>query len=71
MGGTDGIDGNSEAAGAVVDGDTAARAAAGGADLLQGIDRFDTAGVLAVAGAAMVTGATGTNVGDLLVATFG
>jgi glycerate-2-kinase len=69
--GSDGVDGNSLNAGAVVDGDTAARAAASGTDLAAAVRRFDTASALEAAGDALRTGATGTNVGDLLVAVGG
>lgn len=70
VGGTDGRDGDSDAAGALIDGTTAARAAAAGHDLRSAVERFDTAPALTAAGDAVVTGPTGTNVGDLLVATF-
>jgi len=70
VGGTDGRDGSSEAAGAIVDGETAARVAAAGQDLRDAIARFDSGTALAAAGDAVVTGPTGTNVADLLVATF-
>lgn len=71
VGGTDGRDGDSDAAGGLIDGATAALAAAAGHDLRAAIERFDTATALAAAGDAVVTGPTGTNVGDLVVATFG
>lgn len=70
VGGTDGRDGNSEAAGALVDGATAARVAAAGQELRDAIARFDSGSALAAAGDAVVTGPSGTNVADLLVATF-
>jgi hydroxypyruvate reductase len=70
VGGTDGRDGDSDAAGALVDGTTAARVAAAGQDLREAIARFDTGTALAAAGDAVVTGPSGTNVADLLVATF-
>jgi hydroxypyruvate reductase len=70
VGGTDGRDGDSDAAGGLIDGTTAARSAAAGHDLRLAVARFDTATALAAAGDAVVTGPTGTNVGDLLVATF-
>lgn len=66
--GTDGRDGSSRAAGAVVDGGTASRAAAAGLPLADAIAAFDTEPALDAAGDLLVTGATGTNVGDLLVA---
>ena len=71
VGGTDGRDGESDAAGGLVDGTTAERAAAAGLPLDEAVERFDSATALAAAGDAVVTGPTGTNVGDLLVATFG
>lgn len=71
IGGTDGRDGDSDAAGGLVDGTTAERAAAAGCDLREAVRRFDSATALASAGDAVFTGPTGTNVGDLLVATFG
>lgn len=71
VGGTDGRDGDSDAAGGLIDGATAERAAAAGHGLREAVERFDTATALAAAGDAVVTGPTGTNVGDLLVATFG
>jgi glycerate 2-kinase len=71
VGGTDGRDGNSDAAGGLVDGATAERAAAAGKDLRDAVEQFDSATALAAAGDAVFTGPTGTNVGDLLVAAFG
>jgi glycerate 2-kinase len=71
VGGTDGRDGNSDAAGGLIDGTTAERAAAAGHDLREAVERFDSATALAAAGDAVITGPTGTNVGDLLVATLG
>ena len=69
--GTDGIDGNSTAAGAVVDGSTVARAKALGVDLRRAVERFDTAPLYKATGDAVVTGPTGTNAGDLLVVVVG
>ena len=66
-GGTDGIDGGSEAAGALVDGRTAGRAAAGGASLDEAVRNLDSGSALAGVGASVRTGPTGTNVGDLVV----
>jgi glycerate-2-kinase len=70
VGGTDGRDGNSDAAGALVDGATAARAASKGQSLDAAPARYDSGSALAAAGDAIVTGPTGTNVADLLVAAF-
>ncbi|RMF24015.1 MAG: hydroxypyruvate reductase, partial [Deltaproteobacteria bacterium] len=70
-GGTDGIDGNSDAAGAVVDGTTASRARRAGADLDRAIEAFDTHTALAAAGATLTPGPTGTNLGDLVVGISG
>ena len=62
--GTDGVDGNSPAAGAVVDGTTLARAGAGFEKALKGFDAFPLFEKL---GDAVVTGPTGNNVRDLRV----
>lgn len=69
IGGTDGRDGGGQAAGAIVDGGTADRAARAGQDLRGALDRFDSETALQAAGDAVVTGPTGTNVGDLVVVT--
>jgi hydroxypyruvate reductase len=63
--GTDGIDGNSTAAGAIVDGTTAARARARGLDLNQTLTCFDAFPLLEALGDAVITGPTGTNVRDV------
>lgn len=63
--GTDGIDGNSPAAGAVADGTTVARAAAAGLDARDHLARYDAHALFAALGDAVVTGPTGTNVRDL------
>jgi glycerate 2-kinase len=68
--GTDGRDGDSALAGAVIDGTTAARAAAAGCDLAEAVRRFDSEAAVLAAGDALATGPTGTNVGDLVVATI-
>lgn len=68
VGGTDGCDGSSRAAGAVVDGGTAARAEAARFPLEAALAAFDTEPALDAAGDLLVTGPTGTNVGDLVVA---
>ncbi|MEX0287190.1 MAG: MOFRL family protein, partial [Paracoccaceae bacterium] len=62
VGGTDGTDGPTDAAGAVIDGATWGD----GADLA--LQRADSGSYLDRAGALLVTGPTGTNVMDLLVA---
>lgn len=70
VGGSDGCDGSSDAAGALVDGDTAERAQAVGYDLRAALAAFASAEALAASGDSISTGPTGTNVGDLLVATI-
>ena len=75
--GTDGIDGNSAAAGAVVDGDSVARlqAITSQPDLSDGsppnfdgaLKNFDTYPAFSALGDAIVTGATGNNVRDLRI----
>jgi len=62
VGGTDGTDGPTEAAGGVVDGAT------WGPGAQQALDRADSGSYLAARDALLVTGPTGTNVMDLLVA---
>lgn len=63
---TDGDDGSSGAAGAIVDGSTLARARALGCDLDAAIATSDTATALARLGDLLVTGASRTNVCDLV-----
>jgi hydroxypyruvate reductase len=65
--GTDGIDGNSPAAGAVVDGTTVARAQAGGYDAQTALTRFNAYPLFDSLRDAIVTGPTGNNVRDLRV----
>ena len=65
--GTDGIDGNSDAAGAIVDGSTLARARAAGADASDALRRFDADPFFKKIGDAIVTGPTGNNLRDLRV----
>ena len=66
--GTDGIDGNSSAAGAVVDSSTVARARAAGLDPGASLAASDSHAFFSRLGDLMVTGPTGTNVGDVFVA---
>jgi len=65
--GTDGIDGNSTAAGAIADGTTLARAKESGLDTERALARFDAAPLFEALGDAIVTGPTGTNVRDVRV----
>jgi glycerate 2-kinase len=65
--GTDGIDGNSPAAGAVVDGSTAFRAQQRGLDLANALTEFDAFPFFDALGDAVMTGRTGNNVRDLRV----
>jgi hydroxypyruvate reductase len=65
--GTDGIDGNSPAAGAMVDGTTIARARQHGLDIASAISQFDAFPLLDAIGDALVTGPTGNNVRDLRI----
>ena len=65
--GTDGIDGNSEAAGALVDGTTVERAAQHGFDVAAALAQFDAFPLLDAIGDAIITGPTGNNVRDLRI----
>jgi glycerate 2-kinase len=65
--GTDGTDGPTDDAGALVDGETCARAAAVGLDVEDCLRRADSGAALAAAGDLVHTGPTGTNVGDLVL----
>lgn len=69
--GTDGRDGPTDAAGALVDGATWDRAAAAGVDPASALDRHDSHPALDAAGALLRTGPTGTNVADLVLALRG
>lgn len=66
--GTDGRDGPTDAAGALVDGETWSRIRAAGRDPNQDLANHDAYAALKAAGALLVTGATGTNVNDLVIA---
>jgi len=63
--GSDGVDGSSPAAGAVVDGDTLRRAAARGRDAAAALADNDSWGFFQDSEEAILTGPTGTNVADL------
>lgn len=65
--GTDGIDGNSPAAGAVVDGASLARASAAGFDAARALESFNAHPLLNRIGETVLTGPTGNNVRDLRV----
>lgn len=65
--GTDGIDGNSHAAGAVVDGTTVARAKKKGLSVESALADFDATPLLESLGDAVITGPTGNNLRDLRV----
>jgi hydroxypyruvate reductase len=65
--GTDGVDGNSPAAGAVADGETLARARAAGVDPRDAFRRSDAYTFFSRLDDAIVTGATGNNLRDLRI----
>jgi glycerate 2-kinase len=65
--GTDGIDGNSPAAGAVADGETLSRARAAGLDVGGFIRRSDAYNFFHRLGDAIITGPTGNNLRDLRI----
>jgi glycerate 2-kinase len=63
--GTDGTDGPTEDAGALVDGETCARVMVAGLDVESSLSAADSQSALLAAGDLVHTGPTGTNVGDL------
>ena len=65
--GTDGIDGNSQAAGAVADGTTTDRATAQLESVTDALQRFDSTPLFERLGDSIVTGPTGNNVRDLRI----
>jgi glycerate 2-kinase len=65
--GTDGMDGNSPAAGAVVDGTTIDRARERGLDARRALDAFDAYPFFKALGDAIETGPTGNNLRDLRI----
>jgi hydroxypyruvate reductase len=65
--GTDGIDGNSPAAGAVVDGSTVERVRARGLDMQAALGRFDAYPLFSALGDVIETGPTGNNLRDLRI----
>jgi hydroxypyruvate reductase len=65
--GTDGVDGNSLAAGAVVDGATVERARLKGLNVRATLEKFDTYPFFSALGDAIETGPTGNNVRDLRI----
>ncbi|WP_415184327.1 glycerate kinase type-2 family protein [Phaeovulum sp.] len=69
--GTDGRDGPTKAAGAIVGPHTVTRMRAAGFDPMDVLARNDSNPALAAAGALLIIGATGTNVADLAVALRG
>jgi glycerate-2-kinase len=66
--GTDGTDGPTDAAGALVDGGSIARGQAAGLDARAMLEDNDSYGFLKVSGDLLITGPTGTNVNDLMIA---
>lgn len=65
--GTDGVDGNSLAAGAIVDGSTLERARTAGLDPARALARFDSHPLFRALGDTLVTGPTGNNLRDLRI----
>lgn len=67
VGATDGTDGVTQDAGALVDGDTCSRVALAELDVQQCLQSANSGAALAAAGDLIHTGPTGTNVGDLII----
>ena len=65
--GTDGTDGATSDAGAIVDADSVTRAELGGCDVERACREYDSGIALEAAGDLVHTGPTGTNVGDILI----
>jgi hydroxypyruvate reductase len=65
--GTDGVDGNSSAAGAVADGSTVARASARGLSVQTSLEKFDAYPLFKAIGDAIEIGPTGNNLRDLRI----
>jgi glycerate 2-kinase len=65
--GTDGIDGNSPAAGAVVDGMTMERTQSKGLDIRMALEKFDAYPLFRALGDSIETGPTGNNLRDLRI----
>lgn len=65
--GTDGSDGATSDAGALVDGETCSRIALGSVDVQSALQNADSGAALAAAGDLIYTGPTGTNVGDIVI----
>jgi len=65
--GTDGVDGNSPAAGAVVDGSTLERARSRGFDVRAALAKFDAYPLFSALGDTIETGPTGNNLRDLRI----
>jgi glycerate-2-kinase len=65
--GTDGIDGPTDAAGAIVDATTMTRAREKGLDAHRALEAHDSYPFFAALGDHIVTGPTGTNVGDIVI----
>ena len=65
--GTDGIDGNSQAAGAIADGSSVARAKDNGLDTSAALGKLDAFPLFEALGDAIITGPTGNNVRDVRI----